>query len=581
MRRPIRYVFLFLVLALALSAACSSRAQEITGDLFTLRARPVPSPPGSIAWNQYGTTGTTASRYYWVSAVYPQGESSFSGPAQPLTGPAALNAANYFRLTWPAATGAISYNVVRTGSSAYPASGNILLINTTTTVAFDTGGALTAYVLPFSNPPYSYKLSVSPSGMPNLMQFSGLVVNVEDYGASPTNPDSSAAIQAAINACPPFSSDGSFAQEIAALAGGCLVYIPPGEWLAAKILLPSGVWLRGAGQNRTVLKAPNGVNASVIILGLNAAENSMPASPVMWNEISHLTIDGNAANETAGVGIHIGRAGRLYLHDFQLRNTYSDCILADNGAGGAGALGVARFSNFSAYGCGRHGLYLWGAQDFKITGLFFDGLGTANTQGVYLRDVGHFEVQDSWISWSGQHGIYVQHGSPGLISGNSIYDIGEGGAGQGILLGDGSVGGYSAQITVAANQIFRAVSQGIGLFGCEGCVISGNTVDESGLATGNVDAINVSNNAFVTGISILGNRLTPKGTGLAVDDPGNWAGLVVDSSLIAFPPTTFANLGTPRNGTLGYCSNCTVANPCAAGGTGALAKRLNGAWVCN
>jgi hypothetical protein len=35
------------------------------------------------------------------------------------------------------------------------------------------------------------------------------------------------------------------------------------------------------------------------------------------------------------------------------------------------------------------------------------------------------------------------------------------------------------------------------------------------------------------------------------------------------------------NGMMLYCSDCTIANPCAGSGTGALAKRLNGAWVCN
>lgn len=45
--------------------------------------------------------------------------------------------------------------------------------------------------------------------------------------------------------------------------------------------------------------------------------------------------------------------------------------------------------------------------------------------------------------------------------------------------------------------------------------------------------------------------------------------------------TPFATLGTPLNGTFTYCNNCTVANPCASGGTGAFAKRLNGVWVCN
>lgn len=45
--------------------------------------------------------------------------------------------------------------------------------------------------------------------------------------------------------------------------------------------------------------------------------------------------------------------------------------------------------------------------------------------------------------------------------------------------------------------------------------------------------------------------------------------------------TTFATLGTPANGVFVYCSDCTIANPCAGGGTGALAKRLGGVWVCN
>ena len=43
----------------------------------------------------------------------------------------------------------------------------------------------------------------------------------------------------------------------------------------------------------------------------------------------------------------------------------------------------------------------------------------------------------------------------------------------------------------------------------------------------------------------------------------------------------FASLGTPVNGVFTYCPDCTIANPCAGGGTGAFAKRLNGVWVCN
>ena len=44
---------------------------------------------------------------------------------------------------------------------------------------------------------------------------------------------------------------------------------------------------------------------------------------------------------------------------------------------------------------------------------------------------------------------------------------------------------------------------------------------------------------------------------------------------------TFANLGAATNGSQIYCSDCQFANPCASGGTGAIAKRLNGAWRCD
>jgi hypothetical protein len=57
--------------------------------------------------------------------------------------------------------------------------------------------------------------------------------------------------------------------------------------------------------------------------------------------------------------------------------------------------------------------------------------------------------------------------------------------------------------------------------------------------------------------------------------------------------SVFSQLGGQNNGSLTYCSDCKVVTPsscsasnlsacaCAGGGTGAFAKRLNGAWLCN
>lgn len=53
-------------------------------------------------------------------------------------------------------------------------------------------------------------------------------------------------------------------------------------------------------------------------------------------------------------------------------------------------------------------------------------------------------------------------------------------------------------------------------------------------------------------------------------------------AVISFASYTAATLpGSPQNGWFLYCSDCTIANPCAGSGTGAFAKRLNGVWVCN
>lgn len=53
------------------------------------------------------------------------------------------------------------------------------------------------------------------------------------------------------------------------------------------------------------------------------------------------------------------------------------------------------------------------------------------------------------------------------------------------------------------------------------------------------------------------------------------------SSYMFHGSVAFASLGTPANGSQIYCSDCNIANPCSSGGTGAMAKRIAGAWVCN
>lgn len=99
--------------------------------------------------------------------------------------------------------------------------------------------------------------------------------------------------------------------------------------------------------------------------------------------------------------------------------------------------------------------------------------------------------------------------------------------------------------------------------------VSGNDIrDNQGSPTG-------KSPLSITGTLTAGLFESNQSTGL------NSNVFAVAGAVTRFNNTLQANLGTPSNGSVEYCSDCTIANPCAGGGTGALAKYLNATWVCN
>lgn len=90
------------------------------------------------------------------------------------------------------------------------------------------------------------------------------------------------------------------------------------------------------------------------------------------------------------------------------------------------------------------------------------------------------------------------------------------------------------------------------------------------------------------GVSLIGSESVVLGSGAKMcwtaGTPANACDTTigrVSAGIVGLTATTFAALGTPANGSIGYCSDCTFANPCAGSGSGAIAKRLNGAWRCD
>lgn len=129
------------------------------------------------------------------------------------------------------------------------------------------------------------------------------------------------------------------------------------------------------------------------------------------------------------------------------------------------------------------------------------------------------------------------------------------------------------------NRVMSGMA-GVRIEGADVGDISGNTFRDISDTNGRAISINATAGSQ---ISYSGNRFA----NIALSNVGNFVtgGDTVaenrDLDMIEHAGVIFTALGAHPNGTFVYCSDCTIANPCAAAGTGAHAKRLNGVWVCN
>jgi pectate lyase-like protein len=209
---------------------------------------------------------------------------------------------------------------------------------------------------------------------------------------------------------------------------GCKVEIPAGTFIiGTPIHLKTGVSLVGQGRGATTLKLGNNVNLSVLQVGTDAAETG-PFQPrvsmVGYANIEHLSIDGNASNQSRPCyGIHLAQAGHITINDVRITNTKSHLIVADNGSlsapAGSGAWdGLYRFhdldlvagldgSGGDAYGGKPVGIYLWGVIDSIVDGIDFNSTPNSYT-AVYIRDSGDINLHDSMLSGNTTAGIVLQ-----------------------------------------------------------------------------------------------------------------------------------------------------------------------------
>lgn len=135
----------------------------------------------------------------------------------------------------------------------------------------------------------------------------------------------------------------------------------------------------------------------------------------------------------------------------------------------------------------------------------------------------------------------------------------------------GNVGGG----TVANNIIGVQFADAIGVFlTTDGTNTPGNIAFTGNTIVGNSSAGSIGFHggflATTNGNVLYSNRISG-----VVTDTVAWFGRQTDVTY------TFANLPGAADGSIVYCSDGTIANPVAGGGTGCIAKRINGVWVGN
>ncbi len=228
-----------------------------------------------------------------------------------------------------------------------------------------------------------------------------------------------------------------------------------------------------------------------------------------------------------------------------------------------------------------------------ILSVLFIGLfGSAQAQTYYARRIVPRAALPAYCNPANGEVTYLTAGLIGLYECTAastwqIVGFGRTGANTQLVAPVGSVG-------VPSLTFLGDLTTGIYRPAASQVAIAGGGVQLFNFATGNIyfgaasrirsiadGQVNLANNAYTDFLSLTLGPETVAFPRLGVSPAvgGQTQGIVIlkgDGSAAAF-----ADLGAAANGAMIYCSDCTIASPCAGAGNGAIAKRLNGAWVCN
>lgn len=392
-----------------------------------------------------------------------------------------------------------------------------------------------------------------------------------------------------------------------------------------------------AGSGLTTLLLKNGANRDVISqtnFAALAGQNSKYG--LFRGEIHGCTIDGNKANQTAAsYGIRLYGHG-LVMTDVTVRNAYSDGIYTEWGVDSTFATPLddleGYFSGVRAHFCNGNGWTFRGPHDSDFVNVVLyqnGGWGLQVQTSSTYNGNGHLANINAFLNTQG--GIY----SNSSLDGSQVTATTSTGWGMLIDTGAGSHNLTATQFAGPTGLEVKAPSQiisgniantttaglrlngGSGIFNLQMFNNAGYQVDFTSEVEPSVIFANSANAVpgtmfhntpgqadfvFMDFGGSAANRYIafpvqtvhvagwspqfPQSNAVmaVVNDAAQTGALYATNVSLSGPAqvgsSAFAGLGGNANGSLLYCTDCQATTPCTAGGSGAVAARVNGAWSC-
>lgn len=210
-------------------------------------------------------------------------------------------------------------------------------------------------------------------------------------------------------------------------AGGGVIYVPPGRYLASGtgvasqgvLSLPSNVALVGAGKYLTAIVSIDPVDSD--ITGIVRTRSGVTVSNVL---IKDITVEALSPSGTGGVtAVYLGSSFSVNLHLDNVRTLNAMNGTSDIGYGVriTDSCQYVSLTGCESSYCEKDGVYVDGAQNVTIDGIYADGNGANN---IRISNFAHpTNISGAVLSNSGASGILVSEDAYDVIIVNSLIEL--------------------------------------------------------------------------------------------------------------------------------------------------------------